>query len=220
MASNRPSIPASGPRPDLGPPANPAPVLSPSQIKTWAEAAVAGARLDPLPNPAPSGQDSLRVDLEHAVAVARFLRDDPRLLLDYASNVTGVDWPDKVVQEKTKVTRTIEGLEREIEETVSRQIPGFLEAVYHLYSTQLKHGPLTLRLRTADRAAGVHLPSLTPVWRAAELQEREIYDLFGVVFDGHPDLRRLLMWEEFQDHPMRKDYAPPPDLEPARSPAP
>jgi len=66
--------------------------------------------------------------------------------------------------------------------------------VYHLFSIAKKHGPITLRMRTRDRDAGVHLPSLTPVWRSAELQEREIFDLFGVVFDGHPDLRRLLMW--------------------------
>jgi NADH-quinone oxidoreductase subunit C len=57
------------------------------------------------------------------------------------------------------------------------------------------------------------LPSLTPLWRAAEFQEREIYDLFGVHFIGHPDLRRILMWDEFKDHPMRKDYVPPDDFE-------
>jgi NADH-quinone oxidoreductase subunit C len=68
-------------------------------------------------------------------------------------------------------------------------------------------------MSTGDRDANVHLPSLTPVWRSAELQEREIFDLFGVVFDGHPDLRRLLMWDEFQDHPMRRDYVDPDDYE-------
>ena len=68
-------------------------------------------------------------------------------------------------------------------------------------------------MRTQDRGQGVHLPSLTPVWRSAELQEREIFDLFGVFFDGHPDLRRLLMWDEFQDHPMRRDYVDPDDYE-------
>jgi NADH-quinone oxidoreductase subunit C len=57
------------------------------------------------------------------------------------------------------------------------------------------------------------LPSLTPVYRGAEFQEREVYDLFGVVFDGHPDLRRLLLWEGFQDYPMRKDYTEPDDYQ-------
>ncbi len=56
-------------------------------------------------------------------------------------------------------------------------------------------------------------PSLTPVWRSAEWQEREIFDLYGIVFEGHPDLRRILMWDEFEDHPMRKDYVEPNDYE-------
>jgi len=78
---------------------------------------------------------------------------------------------------------------------------------------QLRHGPLVLRLRTENRTDAARLPSLTPVWRSAELQEREIYDLYGVVFDGHPDLRRILMWDEFKDYPMRKDYVEPDDYE-------
>ena len=57
------------------------------------------------------------------------------------------------------------------------------------------------------------MPSLTPIWRSAEFQEREIFDLYGVIFEGHPDLRRLLMWEEFEDFPMRKDYVDPDDFE-------
>ena len=91
--------------------------------------------------------------------------------------------------------------------------PGYLEAVYHLYSMELKHGPLVLRLRTENRTDKAHLPSLTPVWRGAEFQEREIFDLYGIVFAGHPDLRRILMWEGFKDFPMRKDYAEPDDYE-------
>jgi NADH-quinone oxidoreductase subunit C len=78
--------------------------------------------------------------------------------------------------------------------------------------TQHKH-MVVLRMRTADRDAHVHLPSLTPVWRSAEFQEREIYDLYGVLFDGHPDLRRILMWDEFEDFPMRRDYVEPDDYE-------
>jgi NADH-quinone oxidoreductase subunit C len=78
---------------------------------------------------------------------------------------------------------------------------------------ELKHGPVILRLRTQDRAENSHLPSLTPVWRAAEFQEREAYDLYGIIFDGHPDLRRILMWDGFKDYPMRKDYVEPDDYE-------
>jgi NADH-quinone oxidoreductase subunit C len=100
-----------------------------------------------------------------------------------------------------------------IEEKVKRLEPGCLEVVYHLYSMALKHGPVILRLRTENRTDRVALPSLTPVWRACEFQEREVFDLYGVVFTGHPDLRRILMWDEFRDHPMRKDYVEPDDYE-------
>ena len=103
----------------------------------------------------------------------------------------------------------------EIEDVEETRKPSsrYLEVVYHLYSMELKHGPLVLRLRTANRADQVELPSLTPVWRGAEFQEREVFDLFGIVFDGHPDLRRILMWDEFKDYPMRKDYVEPDDYE-------
>ena len=74
-----------------------------------------------------------------------------------------------------------------------------------------KHGPVVLRMRTVNRVDNLLLPSLTPVWRSAEFQEREAFDLYGIVFDDHPDLRRILMWEGFVDHPMRKDYVPPDD---------
>ncbi len=68
-------------------------------------------------------------------------------------------------------------------------------------------------MRTTDRAEGARLPSLTPIYRSAEFQEREIFDLYGIRFDGHPDLRRILMWDEFEDYPMRKDYREPDDYE-------
>lgn len=183
------------------------------QIKSRCEAAVLEARLEILPNEAPCQQPSLLVDPPHAAAVARFLRDDPQLRLDYCSNVTGIDWLDTVLQEKVSVKKVINGEEVKVERVVEKKRPGCLEVVYHLYSVQLKHGPLILRMRTENRADKVHLPSLTPVWRGAELQEREVYDLFGVHFDGHPDLRRILMWEDFEDHPMRKDYVEPDDYE-------
>jgi NADH-quinone oxidoreductase subunit C len=113
--------------------------------------------------------------------------------------------------------KTIDGVEQTVEETVDvtrKQIElGCLEAVYHLYSVQKKHGPLVLRMRTVNRSDQVGLPSLTPVWRSAEFQEREVFDLYGIVFTGHPDLRRLLMWDGFKDHPMRKDYVDPDDFE-------
>ena len=75
------------------------------------------------------------------------------------------------------------------------------------------HVPVVLRVRTANRTDQTQVPSLTPVYRGAELQEREVYDLFGVIFEGHPDLRRILMWDGYQDYPMRKDYVEPDDYQ-------
>jgi NADH-quinone oxidoreductase subunit C len=189
------------------------------EIKAAIEAAVPDVGVEIVPNPSVSGQHSLRLAPSHAVAVAMFLRDE--LLFDYLSNATGVDWPDKEVAEKVKVTRTVartvDGVEQAVEETVEETrkqvLPGCLEAVYHLYSVELKQGPLAIRMRTVNRTDQVELPSLTPVWRSAEFQEREIFDLFGIVFTGHPDLRRLLMWDSFKDHPMRRDYVEPDDFE-------
>lgn len=183
------------------------------QIKASIERAVPGAKLEIIPNDSPCAQCSLLVGDAQALAVATFLRDDARLRFDYCSNVTGVDWPELVLKEKVKVKKLVEGVETEVEESVEKKRPGYLEAVYHLYSMILKHGPVLLRLRTEDRGDKNHLPSLTPVWRGAEFQEREIYDLYGIIFDGHPDLRRILMWDGYVDHPMRKDYVDPDDYE-------
>ena len=183
------------------------------QIKNRAELAARGAKIDIIVNPGPAQQSSLLIDHEHAVAVAKFLRDHPALSFDLCSNVTGVDWLDRTIKKTTKVKQIVDGVEKEVDQTTEEKISGYLEAVYHLYSIALKHGPVIIRMRTADRAEGTRLPSLTPVYRSAEFQEREIFDLYGVRFDGHPDLRRILMWDEFEDYPMRKDYREPDDYE-------
>lgn len=182
---------------------------TPQQIRDRLVQSVSGAVVELVPNPAPGGVATLRVDRGSLRQVAEFLRDDAELRLDYCSNVTGVDWPERT--EKVKVKRLVGTEEKEVEE--QRTIPGCLEVVYHLYSMARKHGPVTLRVRTGDRGGDVTVPSLTSVWRSCDLQEREVYDLFGIRFEGHPDLRRLLMWEGFVDHPMRKDYVEPDDYE-------
>lgn len=186
---------------------------TPEQIKARIESSVPGASVTVLQNDAPCAQHSLLVDAAHGLAVAKFLRDDSELRLDYCSNATGVDWPEKVEKIKTKVKKIVDGTEKEVEEISEKHSGGYLETVYHLYSMAKKHGPVILRLRTGNRADQNHLPSLTPVWRSCEFQEREIFDLYGIIFDGHPDLRRILMWDEFKDHPMRKDYVEPDDYE-------
>ena len=116
---------------------------------------------------------SLLIERGRLLAVAAMLRDDPALQCDFLSNLCAVDF----VKEN------------------------YLEVVSHLFSTTLRHGPLTIRVRTGDRAHDAKMPSLVSLWRSAEYQEREAFDLYGVVFEGHPDLRRILMWDEFVDFP-------------------
>ena len=183
------------------------------EIKARAEAAVPGATIEIIPNSSPANQPSLLLDNEHAAAVVRFLSGDAALRLDFCSNVTGVDWLDRTIKKTTKVKTVVEGVEKEVDQTTEEKVSGYLEAVYHLYSMALKHGPVIIRMRTADRGENAELPSLTPIYRSAEFQEREIFDLYGIRFEGHPDLRRILMWDEFEDHPMRKDYREPDDYE-------
>ena len=183
------------------------------QLKARIEATIPGVKLEIVANDSPSGQRSLLIDREHGLSTARFLRDDPELRLDHCSNATGIDWPDAELTEKIKVKKVVDGVEKEVEEVKKTIRPGYLEAVYHLYSMEKKHGPVIVRLRTENRTDKTHLPSFTPIWRGCEFQEREVFDLYGVVFDGHPDLRRILMWDGFKDFPMRKDYVEPDDYE-------
>jgi len=80
----------------------------------------------------------------------------------------------------------------------------YFEVVYHLSSLQHNHS-LVLKTRCYERD-NLTIPSVVSLWRAADLQEREVYDLMGIVFSGHPNLKRLLLWEGFVGHPLRRDY--------------
>src|SRR5712664_2569127 len=93
------------------------------EIKARAELAVPGARIDIIPNPGPANQPSLLLDNEHAAAVARFLRDDSALRLDFCSNATGVDWLDRTVKKTVKVKKIIDGEESEVDETTEQFFP-------------------------------------------------------------------------------------------------
>jgi NADH-quinone oxidoreductase subunit C len=185
------------------------------QLRDRLLAAFPGAEISVVTNPGAAAQHSLLLGAAQAAGIARFLRDDATLQLDYCSNVTGIDWPEKEIVETTKTTTPDPaGGPPKVTEVKTKKIqPGYLEVVYHLFSMAKKHGPVILRLRTGNRTSDVTLPSLTPVWRSCEFQEREVFDLYGVVFSGHPDLRRILMWDAFKDHPMRKDYVEPDDYE-------
>jgi NADH-quinone oxidoreductase subunit C len=80
----------------------------------------------------------------------------------------------------------------------------YFEVIYNLISFEHNHG-LILKTRLTDREKP-GLPSLVSLWKGADLQEREIYDLFGISFTGHPNLKRIFLWEGFQGYPLRKDY--------------
>lgn len=120
--------------------------------------------------------DSIIVPEEKLLEAARFLKENEKYRMDYLSCVTGVDYLAK----------------------------DYLESVNHLYSMEKKQGPIVLKVRVPRN--NPRMPSLVPLYRGAEYQEREAYDLFGIIYEGHPDLRRILMWDEFEGHPMRKDY--------------
>ena len=77
------------------------------------------------------------------------------------------------------------------------------EMVYHLFSLSRRR---RLRLKVRLEESDLRIGSLTPLWKNADWLEREVFDLFGVVFEGHPDLRRLFMYDGFEGHPLRKDY--------------
>ena len=124
--------------------------------------------------------DALVVDRDKLVELARYLRDHEGY--DYLSSVTGVD---NLTHPKRK--------------DVDR-----FEVVYHLYSIKRGGGPLVLKVRAPEDDP--EIPSVVPVWPGADFQEREIWDLYGVRFPGHPNLRRILLWEGFHGHPMRKDW--------------
>ncbi|HSI87261.1 MAG: NADH-quinone oxidoreductase subunit D [Candidatus Methylacidiphilales bacterium] len=170
-----------------------------------------------------------------APAVARFLRDSPAYRLDHATNVTGTDYlelpaPAALAPTAATPVKPVATSDAAPASPVPASEPtagsesgapadrpaepfrGF-EVTYHLGSVVRKLSqPILLIQRAADRV-NPRVTSLTSVYRGAELQEREILDLFGVQFDGHPDPRRLLMWEEFTEYPMRRDYVPPSDYE-------
>jgi NADH-quinone oxidoreductase subunit C len=123
------------------------------------------------------GEVTVYVDAARIADVCRFLKHDERFQFNLLSDLCGVDL----------------GMDQE---------PRF-EVNYHLYSLPKNH---RLRLKVALPDEDPTVDSVTAIWRTANWHERETYDMFGIVFEGHPDLRRILMPEEFQWHPLRKDF--------------
>jgi len=131
------------------------------------------------------GYSGVMVDKSRLVEVARTLRD--HFGFDYLSSATAVDYGQPVPDDP-------------IDDPV---IDGSMEMVYHAYRTS--GGPAMCFKTKTDRDQA-EVPSLIGVWRGADFQEREAFDLFGIRFPGHPNLKRILLWDGFQGHPMRKDW--------------
>ena len=122
------------------------------------------------------GDDTAVVRRERIVDICTFLRDDPAMRFDFAMDLTGVDYLGEE--------------------------PRF-EVVYHLYSLEKRHRVrIKVRLREDDPV----IDTAVTVWPGINWYEREAWDMYGIVFRGHPDLRRILMYEGFEGHPLRKDY--------------
>ncbi len=126
------------------------------------------------------GDDTAVVDPVQWKDVCTFLRKDPALDFDLPVDLCGVDYPDRTPR---------------------------MEVVMHLYSISMRHR-IRLKARVGDEdMAGAELDSVTSIWPGMNWLEREVYDMSGVRFRGHPDLRRILMYPEFEGHPLQRTYA-------------
>ncbi len=121
-------------------------------------------------------EHTVRIAREHLLEVSRFLKEDPEYGFNFLSDLCGVDY-------------------------MGRE-PRF-EVVYHLYSMEHKH---RLRMKVSLAEGDLTIPTVTPVWKTANWHERECFDLLGIIFTNHPDMRRILTPEGFTDHPLRKDF--------------
>ena len=119
---------------------------------------------------------TVKLDKKFIVKVCEFLKFDSELLFNYCTDVTAVDWATR----KNRFT-----------------------VVYNIFS--LKNS-FRLRLKADVDESDCSIESVTSVWKAANWQERETYDMYGIKFNNHPDLRRMYMPEEFEHHPLRKDF--------------
>jgi len=158
------------------------------------------------------GQQTVLLKREALLEVARVLKEDPSLGFDLLMDLCGVDY---VAFERVRMSApmlatpsplpyymTPKPMKETWERFVSHEAYRF-EVVYHFYSTGQN---LRLRVNVPLPTADPVIDSITSLWQCAEWFEREVWDMFGIRFTGHPNLRRILLYEEFQGHPLRKDY--------------
>ncbi|MGO9603885.1 MAG: NADH-quinone oxidoreductase subunit C [Candidatus Binataceae bacterium] len=131
---------------------------------------------DLLGNEEARGEETIIVGRDRAPEILKALRDEPGFEFDMLSDLSAVDWPDR---------------------------PPRFDVVYHLNSLTLHH---RLRVKVQIEGGDAWVTSAIGIWKAADWLERECYDMFGIQFHGHPDLRRILLYDSFEGHPLRKDY--------------
>ena len=119
---------------------------------------------------------TIRVKRENLMEVAKYLKENPECSFNFLSDLCGIDYPKG---------------------------EHHFEVVYHLYSIEHKH---RLRMKVSLLASDLTIPSVSSVWRTANWHERECYDMLGINFSDHPDLRRILTPDGFKDYPLRKDF--------------
>ena len=155
------------------------------------------------------GDATVVLRAEALLDVARFLKEDPALQMHYLMDLTAVDYSTF-----GKAPAPAFFASSGVSVSPSTQIPdedpwpgppdrSRFVIVYHFFSLTHKH---RLRLAVPVAEDDAEVDSLTPLWAGANWLEREVWDMFGIDFRGHPDLKRILMYEEFEGHPLRKDY--------------
>jgi NADH-quinone oxidoreductase subunit C len=162
-------------------------------------------RLKPLP--ALAREVACEVEAPNLLAVCRELRDDAELRFEQLIDLAGVDFLDYGRDEWRTESSTSKGFSRgvnRIKENMPEPMPGRFAVTYQLLS--ITHNwRLRLRCNTSEGEPPV-IPSVTEIWASANWYEREAFDLFGILFQGHPDLRRILTDYGFIGHPFRKDF--------------
>ena len=185
------------------------PIQSPAAASAASEALASaiGARLRDLRRlPALAHEVAFEVEPDRLLEVCRTLRDDPELRFELLMDVCGVDYLQYGREEwlTTGATRTGFSRAREVNAPVDPDMPGRFAVVYQLLS--ITHNRrLRLRVICADTREPI-VDSVVEVWPGANWFEREAFDLFGIMFRGHPDLRRILTDYGFIGHPFRKDF--------------
>ncbi len=123
------------------------------------------------------GDQTVTLQKEKIVEVSQFLKDEPSLDMDFLMDLTAVDYMDRKPQR--------------------------FEVVYHFYSSKHNH---RVRLKVPVDEDDCLVDTLTSLYKSANWYEREVWDLYGIKFKGHPNMKRILLYEEFKGHPLRKDY--------------